>query len=85
MAIEKWQPFGPVRDFDDIFSRLLGSRVARTSEPEAWSIPLDVAQEGDVLVVTASVPGVAKDAIDVSVDDNVLTIKAETDGCSEST
>jgi HSP20 family protein len=80
MAIEKWQPFGSVRDFDDLFNRFLGNRsaTARHAEPEAWSIPLDVVQDGDNLVVTASVPGTAKNEIDISVDDNVLTIKAET-------
>jgi len=79
MAIERWQPFGSVRDFDDLFNRFLGTRssAARNSAPEAWSIPLDVVQDGDNLVVTASVPGANKDDIDVSVDDNVLTIKAE--------
>jgi HSP20 family protein len=80
MAIEKWQQFGSVRDFDNLFNRFLGDRstTARNAEPEAWSIPLDVIQDGDNLVVTASVPGTAKDEIEISVDDNVLTIKAET-------
>jgi HSP20 family protein len=77
MAIEKWQSFGNIRDFDDLFNRFTGTRAARNTEPEAWSIPLDVVQDGDSLVVTASVPGTAKDSIDVSVDDNVLTIKAQ--------
>ncbi|MBT3995846.1 MAG: Hsp20/alpha crystallin family protein [Chloroflexi bacterium] len=80
MAIQKRQSFGSVRNFDDLFSRFLGSSAGAVSnsEPEAWSIPLDVVQDGDNLVVTASVPGTSKDDIDVSVDDNVLTIKAET-------
>jgi len=86
MAIEKWQPFGSVRDFDDLFNRFLGTRssAVRNTEPEAWSIPLDVVQDGDSLVVTASVPGTTKDGIDVSVDDNVLTIKAESTNSSKS-
>ena len=77
MAIEKWQQFGSIRDFDDLFSKFLGTRGLKNTEPEAWNIPLDVVQSGDSLVVTASVPGVPKDEIDVSVDGNVLTIKAE--------
>jgi len=79
MAIEKWQSFGSARNFDDLFNRFLGTRSvgAQNTEPEAWSIPLDVVQDGDNLVVTASVPGTNQDKIDVSVDDNVLTIKAE--------
>ncbi|MEE8045551.1 MAG: Hsp20/alpha crystallin family protein [Dehalococcoidia bacterium] len=82
MTIEKWQAFGSVRDFDDLFNRFLGTRGARNTRPEAWSIPLDVVQADDEIVVTASVPGATKDEIDVSVDDNVLTIKAESTSSS---
>ena len=81
MAIVKWHPYGvrPVRGFDDLFNRFFTGtgRLARNTDPAAWSIPLDVVQNSDELVVTASVPGTTKDEIDVSVDDNVLTIRAE--------
>ena len=89
MAIEKWQPFGTVREFDDLFNRFFGNRPerspSRSTEPEAWSIPLDLVQDGDSLVVTASVPGITLDEIDVSVDDNVLTIRAESAGTNGTT
>ena len=78
---KKRQYFGSVRNFDDLFSRFLGSSAGAVSnsepEPEAWSIPLDVLQDGDNLVATASVPRTSKKDINVSVDDNVLTIKAK--------
>lgn len=81
MAIVKWHPYGirPLRDFDDLFNRFFTGRspLVKNSGPETWSIPLDVVQNSDELVVTASVPGTTKDEIDVSVDDNVLTIRAE--------
>ncbi len=85
MAIVKWHPYGirPLQDFDDLFNRFFTNKrlavrsSARKTEPAAWSIPLDVVQSSDELVVTASVPGTAVEDIDVSVDDNVLTIRAE--------
>ena len=85
MAIVKWHPYGisPVRDIDALFSRFFTGRgplarsFARGTDPAAWSIPLDVVQNSDELIVTASVPGTTMDEIDVSVDDNVLTIRAE--------
>jgi len=80
MAIEKWRPFGTVREFDDLFNRFFGNRPARSTKPESWSIPLDIVEDDDSLVVTASVPGTTLDEIDVSVDDNVLTIRAESAG-----
>ena len=57
-----------------------------SSDPEAWSIALNVVQNSDELMVTASVPGTTKDEIKVSVDDNILTIRAEVkDSSSEKT
>ncbi len=67
MAIEKWQSFGNIRDFDDLFNRFIGTRPTRNTEPEARSIPLDVVQDGDSLVVTASVPGTTKDGRSVGL------------------
>jgi len=45
---------------------------------EAWAAPLDVAADGDDFVVRASLPGVSPDNIQVSIEDNVLTIRGET-------
>ena len=45
---------------------------------ENWSVPLDVAREGDNYIVHASIPGVDPDNISVSIEDNVLTIQANT-------
>ena len=45
---------------------------------EAWAAPLDVVADGDDFVVRASMPGVAPDNIQVSIEDNVLTIRGET-------
>ena len=79
-TIERWQPFGNVREFDDLFGRFFGNRPARSTHPESWIIPLGVVQDGDSLVVPASVPGSTLDEIDISVDDNALTIRAESAG-----
>ena len=46
--------------------------------PYTWAIPVDVVQEGEDIVVHASLPGVDPDDIEVSVEDNLLTIKGTT-------
>ncbi len=45
--------------------------------PDAGQIKVDVSEQDDSFVVTAEVPGVAKEDIDVSVEDAVVTIQAE--------
>ena len=44
-----------------------------------WAVPLDVTTNGEDTVVRASLPGVAPEDIQVSIEDRVLTIKGKTD------
>jgi HSP20 family protein len=44
---------------------------------ETWAVPLDVVQQGDNFIIHASLPGIKPDNIDVSIEDNVLTIRGQ--------
>ena len=47
-------------------------------QPSAnWGLPLDVSENDDAFIVTASVPGMKPDDLDITISDNVLTIKGE--------
>lgn len=61
--------------FDEMFDRLLG----QVSEPAATSrlIPIDVAEDGDFLIVQAILPGVSTKDVSVQIEGNVLTLRAE--------
>jgi HSP20 family protein len=66
----------PFRDLDRIAQQLLGNTVAGTwTRPAA--MPLDAWREGDEFVVCFDLPGVAPEAIDIDVERDVLTVKAE--------
>jgi HSP20 family protein len=58
----------PFQVFDLLSRQLTGSRP--------W-VPMDAYRSGDEFVVAFDLPGVDPDAIDVSVERNVLTLKAE--------
>ena len=55
------------RAFDQAFNGVAGSRV--------WVPALDVAERGDAYVIHAELPGVAPDQVDVSFEQNVLTVR----------
>jgi HSP20 family protein len=38
--------------------------------------PVDIYETGDALVVVADIPGATKEAVDIHVEDGILTIKA---------
>jgi HSP20 family protein len=64
----------PFRDFDRLAQQvLLGSGT--TSRPAV--MPMDAWREGDVFRIEFDLPGVAEDTLDIDVERNVLTIRAE--------
>lgn len=70
-----------MRRFDDVFNRFWRNAGFTDSgdTPESWSIPLDITRNDDEVTVKASLPGVSKDKVDVTIEENVLTIRAELD------
>lgn len=62
--------FDPFRDFDRLTEQVLGAAAAPRS------MPMDVYRSGDHYVLHFDLPGVDPGSVDLSVHDNVLTIKA---------
>jgi HSP20 family protein len=63
----------PFRDVDRLAQQLLG--VGTTTRPAVMA--MDAWREGDTFVVEFDLPGVQKDTLDIDVERNVLTVKAE--------
>ena len=61
----------PFRDFDRLAQQVLGT----TNRPAV--MPMDAWREGDVFVLEFDLPGVSKESIDLDVERNVLTVRAE--------
>lgn len=68
----------PFRDFDRLTQQLLGASyggVGTSSRPAV--MPMDAWREGDRFVIEFDLPGVAPETIDLDVERNVLTVRAE--------
>ena len=66
----------PFREFDRLAQQFFGSQTPGTwSRPTA--MPMDAYREGDQYVVAFDLPGISPDAIELDVERNVLTVKAE--------
>ncbi len=67
--------------FDDLFHDLSSGFSVRPLHgdalPQASQIKIDVQEADDSFTVTAELPGVDKENIDVSIDNAVVTISAE--------
>ena len=66
----------PFREFDRLAQQLTGAAT-----PGTWSrpspMPMDAYRSGDEYVIVFDLPGVSPDAIDLDVERNVLTVRAE--------
>ena len=61
----------PFRDLDRLTQQMLGT----TNRPAV--MPMDAWREGDRFVIEFDLPGVSADSIDLDVERNVLTVRAE--------
>jgi HSP20 family protein len=72
-------PFGEMRDMvenlDRAFDSFLGTRS--TGGVNATTIPIDVYEKGGNMCITAAVPGVKPEDLEVTTDENVLTIRGD--------
>src|SRR5690349_3746123 len=65
----------PFRDFDRLTQQVFSPTWGTTNRPAV--MPMDAWREGDRFVIEFDLPGVSPESIDLDVERNVLTIKAE--------
>jgi HSP20 family protein len=64
--------FDPFRDFDAAWQEL-----AQASRQATRSFPMDAYRRGDEFVVHFDLPGIEPASIDLTIDNNVMTVRAE--------
>jgi HSP20 family protein len=78
--VTRWDPFGDLRTtmdrlFDEGFSRPW--RLMPGPVEQEWVFPVEVSETEDAIEVKASLPGVKPGEVEITVANDVLTIKAE--------
>jgi HSP20 family protein len=64
--------FDPFRELDDLLARVWDGRETRY-------LPMDAYRHGDTVVVHLDLPGIDPASVDLTVEKDVLTVKAERD------
>jgi HSP20 family protein len=77
MVMQRWDPFRDLRQMDETMNRLWRGFGGAPAAAEDWNIALDVVQRPEEILVKASIPGVKPETIDLSIEDNILTVRAE--------
>ena len=84
MALVRWRPFRDLVSIQDEVNRLYNdffgrvpSRFEGDWNASEWSPIVDISETKDDIVIKAEVPGLKKEDIKISLQDNILSLKGE--------
>ena len=83
MAIARFDPFRDLAVLQDRMNRLFNDSVSGRGREDdlmnrgTWTPAVDIYEEDGGLVLKAEVPDISRDDIDVSVENNTLTLRGE--------
>lgn len=81
MNIIKYDPFRDLRSLQDEMNRLFSTSFPRISNQEemsaGWSPSVDVYEGENQVVLEAELPGMKREDFDLSIENNVITLKGE--------
>lgn len=81
-SIVRWSPMREMVSLRDEMNRLFerafdDAPLTQWRTSANWGLAVDVAENDDAYIVKASVPGMNPDDLNITISDNVLTIKGE--------
>jgi len=70
--------YNPFREFDALANRLFHqSQPTRSGESRPWVPQVDITEDETAYTITTDLPEVPKEAVRVTVEDGVLTVRGE--------
>jgi HSP20 family protein len=81
MNLVTYDPFRELRSLQDEVNRLFTSSFNRGGDNEmmrgAWSPSVDIYENKDTIVLEAELPGMSPEDVNISIENNVLTLHGE--------
>src|ERR1043165_8844123 len=82
MSIVRYDPFRDLRSLQEEVNRLFTGNMTRTFDEEgiargSWSPSVDIFENKDHIVLEAELPGMKREDFDLSVENNVITLRGE--------
>ncbi len=82
MAVIRWDPFRDLNTLQERMNRLFedanrGWRAEEPSSTTSWSPAVDIYETESEIIVQAELPGMERKEIELSLENNVLTLKGD--------
>jgi HSP20 family protein len=87
--LTRWNPIRDIFTLREAMDQLANENYARNQDYHgqdvAWQLPVDASGNEDAIIITADVPGLKPEDLQVTMESNTLTIRGElknrTEGC----
>jgi HSP20 family protein len=78
-SVTRWDPFADILPMRRELERLLAPLAAmpESNLPRRWAPTADVVESDDAIVITAELPGVKDEDVEITVEEGVLRIAGE--------
>jgi len=80
-TITRWNPIRDMITLREAMDQLVNENYARNPDyyrqSVAWQLPVDAYTDDDAIVITADVPGLKPEELQVTLESNTLTIRGE--------
>ena len=82
MTIVRYDKFRDLRTLQEEVNRLFSTNLTRAFDDEgiargAWAPSIDIYENKDQIVLEAELPGMKQDDFDLSIENNVITLRGE--------
>jgi HSP20 family protein len=81
--LTRYDPYRELNSLQERFNRIFGGGLTRGGDREeemslgSWMPPVDIEEDKDRIVLTAELPGMKENDIDIQMEGGVLTIRGE--------
>jgi HSP20 family protein len=84
-TLTRWEPINDITNLsqrmDRVFEELMGRSLHRLADEDrlrgSWSPAVNILEKKDAIVITADLPGLKAEEVEITVDNGVLTIRGE--------
>ena len=81
MAIIRWDPFRDITTFRERMNKLFEDTLSTREEKDlmatAWSPSVDIYETENEIVLSAELPGVNEDDVEIKIEDRTLSLRGE--------
>lgn len=71
----EWDPLGDILDLKDNLNKMINTSLRKGGDLAGSYPTVDIFKKGEDYILKSELPGINKDDIDISIQDNVVTLK----------